>query len=63
MTSSTEIKSTLSWGDKILHTEYGEGIVIREQIGLVQVLFKNSEHKVMSCRMDDPKLKHLEADF
>jgi len=61
--SSMEIKSTLSWGDKILHTEYGEGIVIREQIGLVQILFKDSDNKTVSCRMDDPKLRYLEGNF
>ena len=62
--SITETKlEHLDWGDKVWHKEFGEGIVIRKQIGLLQIMFKQESHKPILCKVDDENLKHLEADF
>lgn len=47
----------LNWGDKIIHTEFGEGIVLRDcNISLIKVVFKENDN-ILVFREDDNEIR------
>ena len=51
----------VSFGEKIYHPKFGEGIFCKNYVGLMKVLFKPD--KIMTFRWDDKNIKLLEHDF
>lgn len=51
----------MEYGTKVLHLVYGEGVVIREQVNMLQVLFQ--KFGIVAVRKNDERLKILEGVF
>ena len=61
--NTTSSLKRFSWGDKVLHDEYGEGLIICNQhIGLVEVYFKNLRKSIL-FKEEDTTIKCMEGEF
>ena len=59
--ATESLSGSVEYGTKVLHTLHGEGIVLREQIGLIEILFKT--RGIVVVRKDDKRLRILEGVF
>jgi hypothetical protein len=51
----------MEYGTKVLHEVYGEGMVLREQINMLEVLFQR--FGIIAVRLTDKRLKVMEGIF
>lgn len=47
----------LNWGDRVIHPDHGEGIVLRDSnISLIKVVFKENDN-ILVFREDDNEIR------